>query len=101
MLLMKKEFFPAVRSGTKTTTLRFWRHPRVRPHSIHRVPGLGAVRIDGIQPVEPRRLTAANAKADGFGSLPALRAALRRLYPPAKRSSRKLYRIRFTFLAEP
>ncbi|HUT60524.1 MAG TPA: ASCH domain-containing protein [Phycisphaerae bacterium] len=97
---MKKEFFAAVRSGAKTTTLRFWLRPRVRPHSIHRIPGLGAVRIDEVQPVDPRRLTAADASADGFPSLPALRAALRRLYPPSRRNGRRLYRIRFTFLAE-
>lgn len=96
MLLMKKVFFEAIRSGEKTTTLRYWQRRMVRPGSLHTVPGLGKVHIDECGPVEFRDLTNADAKADGFKSLRALKTALADLYPPEYRQGRKLYIVRFT-----
>ena len=109
MLLMKKEFFDAIRSGAKTTTLRFWRHRRVRPGSIHTVRGLGVVRIDSVREAALAELTEADAAADGFTSLDDLRAALARMYPDAHlaapagaadNDARKLYLVHFTFLPD-
>ncbi len=97
MLLMKKVFFEAIRSGEKTTTLRYWLRRMVRPGSLHTVPGLGKVHIDEARPVEFGDLTDADAKADGFADLQALKAALHDLYSPECRQRRKLYLVRFTF----
>jgi len=96
MLLMKKVFFEAIRSGGKTTTLRYWRRRMVRPGSLQTIPGLGKVRIDEAACVELADLTDADAQADGLTDLKALRAALHDLYPPARREGRKLYLVRFT-----
>ena len=98
---MKKAFFDAVRTGRKTTTLRYWRRQMVRPGEVHTVPGLGKLRIEAVQDVELSSLTDADAAADGFASVADLRAALEKMYPAlAGRgdTGRKLYAIRFTFL---
>jgi len=98
MLLMKKRFFDAVRSGAKTTTLRYWRRCMVRPGRVRTVPGLGKVHINSAEPVDPSDLTENHARADGFESVGALLEALNALYPPAGREGRKLYLVRFTYL---
>ena len=99
MLLMRRCYFDAIRTGTKTTTLRFWRRPRVRAGSVHLVPGLGRVRITRAEATRIEDLVEADARADGFGSLPALRRALENLYPSRSRGDRSLYLVRFQFLA--
>ena len=80
MLLMKKVYFDAIRSGAKRTTLRYWRHRRTRPGSVHLVPGLGRVRITEARQVAPADLTDRDAQADGFDGLSELHQALERLY---------------------
>ncbi len=99
MLLMKKRFFDAIRGGTKTTTLRYWRRRRVRPGSVHKVPGLGAVSVDSVEEVSPEDLTDADARADGIEDLAALMQMLAELYPPAERQGRTLCRVRFRYPA--
>ena len=101
MLLMKKEYFDAVGSGAKRTTLRYWRRSPPKRGSIHLMPGLGKVRIAEVRAVSCSQLTDADAKADGFESLAELRAALRKLYPPQARKGRKLYQIHFDLLGRP
>jgi hypothetical protein len=101
MLLVRKKFFEDIRRGAKTTTLRFWRWCRTPAGSVHSVRGLGRLRIDSARAVEWGQLTDADARADGFGDLAALRAALESLYPPEKRQGRKLYQVRFTYLGDP
>jgi hypothetical protein len=96
MLLMKKVFFEAIRSGGKTTTLRYWRRRMVKPGSLQTIRGLGKVRIDEATCAELDDLTDADAQADGLADLKALKTALRDLYPPARREGRKLYLVRFT-----
>lgn len=98
MLLMKKVFFEAIRAGIKRTTLRYWRHPRVRAGSVHAVRGLGRVRILDIRAVEWADLTDDDARNDGLADLNALRTALHAMYPPNKRHGRQLYRIHFRLL---
>lgn len=99
MLMMKKEYFQAIRQGEKTTTLRFWRRRQVRPGTVHNIRGLGNVRIVDIKPTELADLTEAHAHADGFDSLAHLRDALDSIYPPAERDGRTLYLVTFTFPA--
>ena len=98
MLLMKKEFFEAIRSGRKTTTLRYWRWLHVRVGSVHNVRGLGRVRIDAAGEVDPDELTDADAQADGLEDLASLTEALKTIYPPDKRNGRKLFQLEFTYL---
>ena len=99
MLFMKKTFFAAIRSGAKTTTLRYWRWPHVRAGSIVTMPGLGRVRIDTVRAVKPRYLTAADAHADGFKTLKELRETLEEIYPPESRCGRTLFQVHFTYPA--
>jgi hypothetical protein len=99
MLLMKKAFFDAIRRGAKRTTLRYWRSCRIKAPSVHTIPGLGSVRIESVQPLDLRDLTDADAQADGFENLRALRRALRALYPPEQREGRTLYLVRFTLVS--
>lgn len=96
---MKKEYFEAIRSGAKRTTLRYWRTCRLRPGSVHLIPGLGRVRIDAVRIVQWPQLTDDDARADGFADLSALKAALERLYPPDARTGRQLYHVHFDLLA--
>jgi hypothetical protein len=100
MLLMKKCYFDAIRSGRKTTTLRYWQRARIRAGSVHRVPGLGRLRIRAVEPVKRAELRAEDARADGFPDLPSLWEALERLYPPSARKGRTLYLVRFEFLGD-
>lgn len=99
MLLMKKKFFDAMRSGRKTTTLRYWQRRNVRPGSTHRVPGFGRVHIDSVEEVGFEDLTVADAHADGLADLASLRREIEALYPAEQRRARTLYRIRFTPVA--
>ncbi len=98
MLLIKKNFFDAIRDGAKTTTLRYWRRPMVRAGSVHSVRGLGAVRVDDVLAIEADDITDADALADGFAGRAQLTAALAELYTPAQRRRRTLYKVAFTFL---
>ncbi len=95
---MKKIFFDAIRSGAKTATLRYWRSPRVRVNTVHRVPGLGRVRIEDVRNVEFSQLTDHDAQVDGFHNLSDLCKAMDKLYPNESRGGRELYQIRFTFI---
>lgn len=98
MLMMKKVYFEVIRSGLKTTTLRYWRWRRVRAGSVHNVRGLGKLRIDDICEVALSELAQADARADGFENTRALGEALEAMYPPEKRRDRKLYKLQFTYL---
>lgn len=100
MLLMKKKFFEAIRGGRKNTTLRYWRVRRIRPGSVHTVPGLGKVHVESVGEVDPEGLDDGDARRDGFANAAELRAELRRLYPASVRAERKLYLLRFK-LVEP
>lgn len=99
MLLMRREYFDAIRRGEKTTTLRYWKRRMVRAGSVHRVPGLGRLRIESVEPIAEGDLTDAHARDDGLGGAAALRRALDETYDPARREGRRLYLVRFTWLA--
>lgn len=100
MLFMKKQYFEAIRSGRKTTTLRLWKRPMVRADSIHTVRGLGRVRVLAVREVELDQLTDADARADGFETLADLTRTLHEYYPSDKRLGRTLYHVRFVYLGD-
>jgi hypothetical protein len=102
-ILFKKRFFAAIVDGTKTTTIRLWRRPMVRPGQLAAVPFLarGRLRIDAVEPLGGLdELADADAAADGFDSLAAMLAELAAIYPQllAGVGDRKLYRVRFHFV---
>ncbi len=99
MILMKRKFLPLVRSGAKRQTIRLWPKRRLRDGQIEFIPGLGRVRITAFEPVRPEALTEEDARLDGFESLEALLAELRRMYGEGL-DSVPCFRIRFTWPIE-
>ena len=100
MLLMKKTFFDAIRAGAKSTTLRYWQRPMVRPGSMHKIRGLGALRVDDVRPITDKDITDDDARADGLAGRAELTALLAELYTPSQRLRRTLYRVTFTYLGQ-
>ena len=104
-LLFKREFFDAIRSGAKTTTVRYWRPShagRFQVGQLLRPPFLdGRLRVEAVEPIRLTDLTDGDASADGFADLDVMLARLRELYPellsPAPPPGRRLFRIRFTY----
>lgn len=94
-LLFKREFFDAIREGRKTTTLRRWKSCSIFPGGRATTPGLGVLKILDCRRVELDGLCESDARADGFESLSALHAVLRRLYPNLKKDGRHWYKITF------
>ena len=100
MILFKRKFQEAIRSGAKTQTIRFWRQALARPGELHKVPGVGYLRIREVAEVSVEALTEADARADGFESLAALKEELGRLYGGALRDGRRCFRIAFEFVGK-
>jgi hypothetical protein len=98
-LLFKKEFFEAIRSGRKTTTLRRWKSCAIWPGCRATTPGLGVLKIVDCARVE-MDLGEADARADGFESLEELREVLKRLYPNQKKDGKHWYKVTFKFESE-
>jgi hypothetical protein len=94
-LLFKREFFDAIRRGRKTTTLRRWKSCWLEAGARAFSPGLGWLRIVSCEGAKLEKLTAADARADGFASLAKLHATLARLYPDQKRDGKQWYRVVF------
>ena len=95
-LFFKKPLQAAIREGRKRTTIRRWRSPRVRVGQEAFSPGLGWLSIDRVEPVELDRLADADARADGFDSLPDLRRVLLALYPDHHSDGKRWFRVGFT-----
>ena len=66
MLLFKKRFLDAIRSGRKTQTIRLWRHRKMRAGQRSYIPGAGYIRIDAVEEVQLADLTDDDARPDGF-----------------------------------
>ena len=94
-LHFKKVFWPLIRSGTKRTTIRRWSTPRVKPNSRSYCPGLGWLLIDSVEPISLKRLTRADARADGFPTLASLHKTLAELYPDQAGDGRRWFRVTF------
>jgi hypothetical protein len=101
MLLLKKHLVALVKAGVKRQTIRFWDRPRVRVGQRAYVPGLGRVAITAVEAVASvGRLTAADARADGFPTRAALLGELRALYGPGGPAGRTIYRVKFRWPAD-
>jgi len=95
MLLFKKRFLPAIRSGQKTQTIRLWKHRYMRSGQRSYIPGVGHIRITAVEEVRLEDLTDADAVPDGFASASELRDELARLYPDRIAAGYRAFRIRF------
>jgi hypothetical protein len=95
MLLFKKKFLPAIRSGEKTQTIRLWKFRHMRAGQRSYIPGVGHIRITAVDPVEIEQLTDADAIPDGFESTAALQQELRTIYGDKLASGYKAFRIAF------
>jgi hypothetical protein len=95
MLLFKKKFLPAIRTGEKTQTIRLWKFRHMRAGQRSYIPGVGHIQITSIEPVEIDALTDADAIPDGFESATALRDELRTIYGDKIAAGYKAFRIAF------
>jgi len=95
MLLFKKKFLPAIRSGAKTQTIRLWKHRHMRSGQRSYIPGIGYIRILVVEPVDIDALTDADALPDGFPSATALQTALRTIYGDKLAQGHQAFRIVF------
>ena len=95
MLLFKKKFLPAIRSGQKTQTVRLWKYCRMRAGQRSYIPGAGHIRVIAVDPIELAQLTDADARPDGFDTAEQLRAEIARLYPEQLAAGYRAYRIVF------
>jgi hypothetical protein len=95
MLLFKKKFLAAIRSGQKTQTIRLWKHRRMRAGQPSYIPGIGRIRITAVEAVDLAQLTDADARPDGFDTADQLRAEIARLYPEQLAAGHRAYRIVF------
>jgi hypothetical protein len=98
MLLFKKQFLPAIRSGEKTQTIRLWKYCRMRAGQRSYIPGAGYIRVTSIDEVRLESLTDEDARPDGFATAGELRAEIARIYPEAQLCSYKVYRVVFHLL---
>jgi hypothetical protein len=95
MLLFKKKFLPAIRSGEKTQTIRLWKCRRMKAGQRSYIPGIGAIRVTAVEAVELDAITDADAIPDGFPSAAALVAELRTIYGEKLAEGCQAYRVVF------
>src|SRR5208337_3312580 len=98
MLLFKKRFLDAIRSGRKTQTIRLWPHRRMRAGQRSYIPGAGYIRVTAVDEVRLEDLTDADARPDGFETADLLRAEISLLYPEQLAAGHRAYRIVFELL---
>jgi hypothetical protein len=95
MLLFKKKFFPAIRCGEKTQTIRLWKFRHMRSGQRSYIPGVGHIRVTLVEPVEIDALTDADAIPDGFSSAAELQHELRTIYGDKLAQGHQAFRIAF------
>jgi hypothetical protein len=100
VLLFKKRFLPAIRSGQKTQTIRLWNVCRMKSGQRSYIPGAGYIRVLSVEPVDVALLTDDDARPDGFDSADELRRELNTLYAAQIAAGDRAYRVRFALLGE-
>jgi hypothetical protein len=95
VLLFKKKFLDDIRRGTKTQTIRLWKHRMMRSGQRSYIPGVGPIRIMAVEQVDVDALTDADAIPDGFPTAAALKKELRTLYGDRLRNGQQAYRVVF------
>jgi hypothetical protein len=100
MLLFKKKFLPAIRSGQKTQTIRLWSCRRMRPGQRSYIPGAGYIHVTEVDPIQLDALQDDDALPDGFATADELRRELQGLYADQLAAGWQAYRIRFELVSE-
>jgi hypothetical protein len=100
MLLFKKKFLPAIRSGEKTQTIRLWKFRHMRAGQRSYIPGIGHIRILSVEPVDIDALTDADAIPDGFPTAAALQNELWTIYGDKLADGYQAFRIAFECAGE-
>jgi hypothetical protein len=100
MLLFKKKFMDAIRSGQKTQTVRLWKFRKMKPGQRSYIPGIGYIQISAVDEVALAELTDDDAQLDGFESAAALRKEIELLYPKQLAADHRAFRIRFHVLPD-
>ena len=95
MLLFKRKFLDAIRSGEKTQTIRLWRHRMMRVGQRSYIPGVGHIRITAVDEVALADLTDADAVPDGFPTADALRTELATIYGERLAAGYRTFRVAF------
>lgn len=101
MLLFKKKFLPAIRSGEKTQTIRLWKYRHMRSGQRSYIPGVGYIHITLVEPVEIDALTDADAIPDGFPTAAALQHELQTIYGAKLAQGYSAFRITFELEPQP
>jgi len=101
MLLFKKKFLPAIRSGDKTQTIRLWKFRHMRSGQRSYIPGAGYIRVNLVEPVDIDTLTDADAIPDGFPTAAALQHELRTIYGEKLAQGYSAFRITFALEPQP
>jgi hypothetical protein len=100
MLLFKRKFLDDIRSGTKTQTIRLWKHRMMRSGQRSYIPGVGPVKITVVEQVDVNTLTDADAIPDGFPTAAALQNELRTIYGEKLSNGHQAYRVVFHRVSE-
>jgi|SRR5215207_1916017 len=75
-MLFRRDDLSAIAAGEITLAFRRWRRPTVKAGRTLQTP-VGLLAIESVERVDPRRITAADARRAGFDDPDAARAALR------------------------
>ncbi|HTW95610.1 MAG TPA: ASCH domain-containing protein [Tepidisphaeraceae bacterium] len=95
LLRFKTVFHQAIKRGSKTTTLRRWNRPLLRPGTTVLAPGIGTLAIERVETINWDDLSEADARADGFASMAEMRSVVKRIYPKADQDGKAWYRVHF------
>ena len=98
MLLFKKKFLAAIRSGEKTQTVRLWPYRRMRAGQRSYIPGVGYIGVLAVDEVTLDALADEDARLDGFATAEALRAEIASLYEEQQAAGHRVFRVRFNVL---
>jgi hypothetical protein len=74
--LFSQRFWAGIQDGSITVTFRRWKRQQVLAGRRYRTPA-GIIEVDAVKPVDPARITNADARRAGFVSADALRSELR------------------------
>lgn len=95
MLLFKRKFLDAIRSGEKTQTIRLWKYRRMRSGQKSYIPGVGYIKVTLVEQVELANLTDADAQPDGFETVELLRKEIDSIYGDKIAEGYKAFRVVF------
>lgn len=98
MLLFKKRFLDAIRSGQKTQTIRLWPYRRMRSGQRSYIPGVGYIEVTVVEEVALDQLTDADAVPDGFASVGELKREIERIYREQPSGRQRAFRVAFRVL---